>query len=247
MRLSAFFTLFLTFFSSHALTLTVGTPDYNPPFIMSSGQNHPIGFDAQIMFEICHRMNATCNFQSMTYSQLFIAVKNYQIDLAIGALTISLSRDIEYIFSLPYLQSYGQYVVRNSSNIHSIAELPGKTFGIENDDVYGTLIRTNFGSTSKIKTYNLHTQLLEALVNGAVDVLLLDKATADYWVQNSANNYRLLGNPMQYGYGYGIMSAKGEDALISKINEALISMQKDGTYLKIFSTYFTEITPNSEG
>ena len=245
MRIATFIAIFLIFTSSHALTLTVASPEYNPPFIISNGQNQPNGFDAQILLEICHRISAKCIFKPMTYGQIYTAVKNNKVNLAIGAITISLNRDKIYLFSLPYLQSYGQYIVKSTSNIHSLTDLPGKTFGVEKDGVYETMIENQFSSTSKIKSYALHTQQLAALANGQVDVLLLDKATADYWYANSDNNFRLLGTPIQYGYGYGILAPKGNDQLISKINEALLNMQDDGTYLKIFSTYFTEITPDS--
>ncbi len=239
MRLAACFVLFLTFTLSHAQKLTVGVPEFNPPFIMSSGAGEFIGFDAEIIYEICRRISAKCVFKTLAYGLVFNTVKNGEADLAIGSITISLSRDEKYIFSLPYLRSFGQYIVKAKSNILTPDDLVGKRFGVANGSVYQTMLANQFGTKITVIPYDFETQMLAALYNDSVDVLLLDKATADYWYANSDNLYRLVGKRIPYGYGYGILSAKGSEKLISEINTALLAMQSDGTYLRIYSTYFS--------
>ena len=55
MRLAAFFVTMLTLTLSYSQTLIVGTPKYNPPFVMASDKQHYIGFDVDILSEICRR------------------------------------------------------------------------------------------------------------------------------------------------------------------------------------------------
>ncbi|MFA1369849.1 transporter substrate-binding domain-containing protein, partial [Legionella pneumophila] len=40
------------------------------------------------------------------------------------------------------------------------------------------------------------------------------------------------------GNGYGILALKNNAPLIMKINKALLQIEKDGTYLEIYNTYF---------
>ena len=42
------------------------------------------------------------------------------------------------------------------------------------------------------------------------------------------------------GEGYAIMAHKNNSDLIKKINQALLDMEQDGTYLRIYNRYFGE-------
>ncbi len=238
MRLATCLALLLAFTTLHAQTLKVTVPEYNPPFIMSSGRGFFFGFDADIISEICRRLSVECKLLTRPYSEVFSAVKKVQADLAIGAITISLNRDKQFLFSLPYLRSFGQYIVKTKSELNSVNDFAGRRFGVADNSVYLAMLKNQYGSKIQISTYDFHTQMLDALYNGDVEILLLDKATADYWVANSDNIYRLLGDQIPYGAGYGILAAKGQEKLINKINNVILSMQADGTYIRIYSTYF---------
>jgi len=239
MRLFAYFSLFLAFSFSHAKTLIVGVPEFNPPFVMSSGSGEFIGFDADIINEVCRRISVKCSFKTLAYGLVFETVKNGDADVAIGSITISLNRDEEFLFSLPYLQSFGQFLAKTASDINTPEDLVGKRLGTVNNSVYQSMLSYKFGTKVQISTYEFQAQMMAALFNNDVDALLLDKATADYWYANSDNLYKLVGKKIPYGYGYGILAAKGSEDLIAKINTALLSMQRDGTYLRIYSTYFS--------
>jgi len=239
MRLVACFVMMLSFTGLNAQTLTITVPEYNPPFVISSGAGGYFGFDADIMNEICRRLAVQCKYKAVAFSRVFDSVQTGEVDLAIGAITISLSRDKEFLFSLPYLRSFGQYVVKNKSNIKSLKDILGKRVGVADNSVYETMLKKQYDTKTQIITYDFHIQMLDALYNDDIDALLLDRDSADYWAANSDGIYRLLGPRIPYGSGYGILAAKGRDQLISKINKALLAMQSDGTYLRIYSTYFT--------
>lgn len=240
MRFIAGLIMFLMFTLSYATTMTVGVPFFNPPFIMKAGSaGQLIGFDADIMNEICRRLSVECKFKTLTYGDVFNKVTNGQVDVGIGAITISLARDKQFTLSLPYLQSFGQFIVKNNSAIQSTKDFLEKKFGVVTQSVYQDLLTTMLGSNIKILTYDFQSQMLTALDDGDVDALLIDKVTADYWYANGDNAYRLIGKRIPYGYGYGIIAAKGKTDLMSQINAALLAMQADGTYIKIYSTYFS--------
>lgn len=239
MRFAIFFALLFVFMVPSATTITVGVPEFAPPFIMATTTNHFVGFDAEIMSEICRRIPVQCIFKPMEFGRIFDAVASGSTDIAIGSITITLARDEQFLFSLPYLPSYAQCLIKKNGTIRTVEDIPGKTFGIANTSIYAALIKKKYGDDVKIKYYELHTEMLSALMNGDVDALLLDKATAGYWVANSAGNYQQIGAPIQYGLGYGILANKTETDLVAQIDKAILAMQKDGTFLRIYSTYFS--------
>jgi arginine transport system substrate-binding protein len=149
-----------------------------------------------------------------------------------------LNRDKRFDFSLPYLQSYGQYLINAPSSIHSTDDLSKKTFGVPADSVYIFMLTELFGNDVKIKSYYNYPQMMADLSNNVVDVLVLDQASATYWLSNGCPHCKLLGDRFPYGFGYGILANKNKTVLIAQINRALLSMESDGTYLKIYNTYF---------
>ncbi len=240
MRYATFFALLFTLILSYATTLTVGVPETDPPFIMASSVNQFVGFDAEFMSEVCRRISAKCIFKPLNYGQIFNAIESGSIDLAIGSLTKTPSRERSFLFTSTYMPSYAQYLINKGSSIHSVDDLLGKTFGIANTSIYADMVISKFGDRVKIKYYKFHRGMLSALQNGDVDVLLMDKATTDYWIANTDNQYLQLGAPIQYGSGYGIIVNKNEVPLVSMINNAVTAMRKDGTYQRIYSTYFSQ-------
>jgi arginine transport system substrate-binding protein len=239
MRHWASIILFFSIAWSHAETIVVGTPPYSPPFVIANGNNHFSGFDIDLLTEICRRLNAQCQYKSMSYAGIFSALLNGHIDIAIGGVTITPERETQFLFSLPYLSSYAQFLTNQTSSIQTLANIHGKAVGLGYATVFQSLVLAKFGSSINIKTYDFLSEMLSALSSGEVDVLLLDRATAETWYANSNNTYRLVGNRIPQGLGYGILSTKEHYPLITAINKALLAMESDGTYLKIYSTYFT--------
>lgn len=238
MRLAIFLAIMFALSVSQAKTLTVGTPEYNPPFVMASDKNHYIGFDVDILTEICHRISTPCTFIPLAFGDIFTDLTNGRIDLAIGGVTITLARDKQFLFSLPYLPSYGQYVVKYGSKIQRIDDTAGKTVGVAIESAYEDLLTNKLGKNVTIKTYDFHSQLFDALTSNEVDAILTDRASAESWFANTTNSYTLLGKPIPIGFGYGILANKDANELITQINKALLSMEADGTYLKIYEIYF---------
>lgn len=241
MRLAIFFSITFAITASHALTIKIGTTPFSPPFIIANDNNHFSGFDADLLNEICKRLDAKCIYKQMpSFNELFLSVKNGTVDLGIGGVTITLERESAYLFSLPYLKSTARYITLYGSDIRTISDIKGKTIGVAEGTIFQTMAAAQFGNTVKIKTYDTLSQMLVALSDKDIDVALLDGPNAIYWDANSNNIYQNVGNSIPLGLGYGIIANKSLFDLIAKINQALLSMENDGSYLNIYNTYFSD-------
>jgi arginine transport system substrate-binding protein len=240
MRLAIFFMISLTLSAANALTIKIGTTPFSPPFLIASdSNNHFSGFDADLLNEICRRINAKCVYLPMTsFLGLFDSVLNDTVDLGIGGITITPERENIYLFSLPYLKSTAQYMTRYGNHIHKIEDIRGKTIGVAEGTIFQTMASNQFGSSVKIRTYDTLSQMLIALTDEDVDVVLLDGPNAVYWDANSNNTYQNVGEPITVGLGYGFLANKNCLSIVLKINQALLAMEGDGTYLRIYKTYF---------
>lgn len=240
MRLAALFILLIAVSLTHALTIRIGTPPYSPPFVLAiDNDNHYAGFDIDIIEDICQRIHAQCLFIPVEFTDEFAALEKGSIDIAIGNITITKEREQKFLFSLPYLASYAQYLTKHQYHINSLKDILGKTIGLQQGSVFENLVLQEYGKKVKTKSYYLLTDMLIGLNNDDVDVVILDQATAETWLANSDGDYQLIGSPIPDGHGYGIMTTLFNTALIDQINKALLSMEGDGSYLRIYQTYFS--------
>lgn len=86
------------------------------------------------------------------------------------------------------------------------------------------------------ETVSLSAQIdiLSSLSNGSADIGVMDSVMAGYYMNNGSYKDSMKALPFNLSEEeYGIGAKKGNDALISKINEGLIALQKNGELKKI--------------
>lgn len=224
----------------YAQTLSIGITGDNPPFNARIDQrNHFYGFDVELMDEICKRMGVHCNYIAMSLSELFVAVESNRIDVAVDSIIITSNRSEYFLFSNPYLTSRVRFMVRTDSVYKSPDDLKGKNIGLRMHNPYNEFLAKFFKNDIHVQTFVTTPDVIEALSDGKIDAMLVNNISADYWAANNANQFRLLGEPMPFGNGFGIMANKGQAALILKLNAAMQQMEADGFYKNIYSHYFS--------
>ncbi|CDZ76068.1 Histidine-binding periplasmic protein precursor [Legionella massiliensis] len=182
------------------------------------------------------------SFYPLTFSQIFSDLLSNHIDIGLAAISITELRQETFLFSLPYLASSGQFVTATSSSISSLAGLHEKRVGSVEGTLFKALVQERFKNLVQIVEYPTLTEVFQALSNGKVDAVITDEAAAKYWVATNSTMFKLVGNGIPVGVGYGIMVNKSKGELIEKINKALLEMETDGAYLKIYNRYFSKFS-----
>lgn len=218
--------------------LVIGTLAYDPPFGLIIDKNGDFsGFDIDLMNTICNRLKETCTYKALTFEQIFDELQSGEINLAIAAISITPERELEFIFSLPYMVSRAQLLANAQTKVQNIKDIQGKKVGVEAGTVFDKVAQEKLGNAI-IAPYNTQSDLLQALANNSLELVLLDEATANYLVDNNDGLFKLIGSSITVGQGYGIMANRNSRALITRINQVLIAMENDGTYLAIYKKYF---------
>ena len=240
--------LILTLFFNQLLfaqKLIIGTLAFYPPFVTLADKQHFYGFDIDIMQEICKRLQTECTFKAIQFSELFPSLAAKKIDLAVAGITITPERSASYLFSLPYLTSGAQFMTKASSALNNLEDIKGKKVGVVLGTIFSATVHDLFKESVTTIEYKNQQEQMQALDNEQIDAVLFDAASAGYWTANNNNLFKLVGPNIPSGYGYGIMTTNDNGALISKINLILENMEKDGSYLKIYSNYFGNMTPKT--
>ncbi len=223
--------------TSAQAAIKIGTVFFYPPFVISPGS----GFDMDLARVLCLRLNERCQFITMKYNQLFDALKKGQIDIAIGGIAISQSQN-NFIYSLPYMLSKAEFVVLKSNHFKSTADLKGSSVGVirgkNTGGIFYNFLLETYNNLFQIAQYDDIDDMITALNKGRIAAAFIHRSAATYWIGNSDNNFEQLGSSMFVGGGIGIVAMPLNQPLINRIDQALISMENDNAYMKIYSTYF---------
>ncbi|CEG55719.1 transporter substrate-binding domain-containing protein [Legionella fallonii] len=218
--------------------IKIGTLHYDPPFIISPSQ----GFDIDLIHLLCTRLQQHCQLLYMDGEQLYQALQDGTVDLAIGGISISPLRKTNYIFSLPYLLSKGQFLTLKRSKIHSLDDLKGTTVGVIHDDlsggIYHKYLVDHYQGQFQINEYNTVENMFAALNNNNIAAVFLYRSDTNYWNHNGGDLFKTVGPVVRIGEGIAIMALPRQEELIQRINKLLQQIEADNSYMNLYKTYF---------
>ena len=245
-----FIVLIISFFFSvsYSKSLMIGTSGDNPPFSsFADSHNNFSGFEIDIMMEVCSRLHAQCQFQPIVVSAVLKLFAEKKIDLVIAAIIEPPANSPEvadFVFSTPYLPSSAQFLVRTDSNIQTLQNIRYKAVGVRLGSLFNGILFIYFllslyNQQLNVTTYLEMCDVIDALQSKAVQAVFSNTEAIHYWYMMNKDQFRLVGDPFPIGNGYTIMGNRGNEQLITQINQALYSMEQDGTYTKLYDRYFT--------
>ncbi|MBO5068298.1 MAG: transporter substrate-binding domain-containing protein [Clostridia bacterium] len=177
--------------------------------------------------------NIEIEFQEIEWSAKEALLENGTIDLVWNGMTITPERLSEMCISVPYLYNKQVAVVRvadedkfSGSSVNNLIQFAAATIGAEagsaGEDVTKTLFARNeyIPSTSQLDA-------LTSLDSGNIDVAIIDSVMAGYYTSKGVYKDKLVvvDGLVLAQESYGIAAKKGNFALVSKINEALIELR----------------------
>lgn len=223
-------------------------------FTSCSEEETLIGFDIDLARSVVDYLNETYDanveieFIVIDWDQKEALLENGSIDLVWNGMTINDERVANMAMSVPYLANKQVAIVAKDkaasfgTTIESFVEGAKEcivTFekgSAGNDIVVAEDGSLNFGKDSLSSATQM--EALNALKKGDADIAVIDSVMAGYYM-NTGDNYKdfqILSEVVLAEEQYGIGAKKGNDALIGKINEALIALVATD-YKTIADTY----------
>ena len=223
-------------------TLTFGTNAEFPPFEFVAGSgviDQYDGIDMAIAKQIAEKNGMTAEIENMEFDSLLVALQTGQIDAAIAGMTITDERKEEADFSIPYYTATQVMIVREDSDITSANDLEGKKICVI-QGYTGEICVKNMGYP--YEAFKKGTDAIMELVNGKCDVVVLDSATSQKYV-NDNEGLKIVEDPAAFeSEEYAIAVKKGNTELLDKINTAIDAMLTDGTIAELGAKYTEELS-----
>ncbi|RUR08649.1 transporter substrate-binding domain-containing protein [Legionella sp. km772] len=229
-----FFCLCFLLPHAYATKLVIGTLSYDSPF-SNTKENVFADFEIMMMKEICKRIHSECVFETVLFHDIPQKMSKGTIDLALGSIIITEEKRKNFLFSLPYQDSHLQYVALKKSSLNTIQQLTGKTIGVSFRCPTRNLALKHIDNTIQVNELPTNMNMLKALEKQKISAVLTHYHHAIQWANK--RKFKLLGPKFRIGEGYGIMTQLHQTNLINQINEALLGMENDGTYIKLYKEY----------
>jgi polar amino acid transport system substrate-binding protein len=149
-------------------------------------------------------------------------------------------REAALAFTKAYLKNDQILVVREDSGINTLADMKGKTVGIQSGSSAQTAVEGDeeFASSLASKVmFKDNVTALNDLDIGGVDGVVMDSVVANYSIAQSKKPFKVITAPLAQE-AYGIAFRKGDIQLRDEVQRILIEMQNDGTVTAISEKWF---------
>ncbi len=218
-------------------TFTVGFDAEFPPYGYMDDQGEYTGFDLDLAQEVATRRGWKLVKQPINWDTKDQELKSDAIDCIWNGFTMN-GREEDYTWSSPYVNNSQVFVVAGDAGIAAPADLAGKVVAAQKESsALAALeseeqadLRQSFDELMQFGDYN--TAFLE-LEQGSVDAVAMDIGVAHVQIAaRAAGKFVILDDYLsaeQYGVGFKL----GNEALRDQVEETLMAMLEDGTFLQI--------------
>lgn len=197
------------------------------------------GFDVDVIGHIAKDLGLKLVIKDSDFDALQsgLLLNSGQCDLGASAMTITDERKQRLNFSDPYYDSKQSLLVPVGSDIKSIADLAGKTLGVQKGTTGETYAQENVKGAKKIVSMKDDGTEFQALKAGTVDALLQDLPVN---LEHTKDGKYTIVEQYDTNEQYGFAMKKDNTDLLDAVNKSLQKMKDDGSYQQIYDTYFKQ-------
>jgi len=223
--------------------LVVGSSATYPPFAYENPQKQIVGFDVDIIRAVAQKIGTAVRIVNTPFVGIFAALNNGDIDLIVSGVTINDRRRQSYDFTAPYFEARQLIAVPASSPLTSLQGLNGRKVAVVTGSTADDMASRAFGKTSaNIRRFDTTPLIVAELVAGGVDAAIGDNGVIAYRVQEH-KSLKTVADPTMPKEYFGIAVKQGNTALRTSLDRGLAAIIADGTYAKIYRTWFKAEPP----
>ena len=213
--------------------------DY-PPYSFRNDDGTVGGFDVEFAQAVCEKLGWKYEAVPFLWDVKDAELNSGSCDCIWSGFTIN-GREDDYCWSKAYSDNTQMIMVAENSGIKTLADLAGKSVGVQTATSAYDLLQDEEGQAELAKTfgnlgiYETYTIAFNDLKAGAIDAIAID-VTSGNFLMNNEKGYKFLDEVLgseQYAIGF----RKGDTELRDKVNAAIDDLVKDGTYDKIGKKY----------
>lgn len=218
----------------------VATEATNAPFESVDDKGNIVGIDLDVIQAIADEMNFEVEWQNTGWEAVFQTVKNSEADIGASGITVTDERKETYDFTEPYYESQLLIVVKEDSNIKSLTELKDKKISVQiNTTGHMAAKKLQGDASTNIMAFESQPIAIQEMLNGNVDATIGDNAVVyEYMKANPKAKIKVVNDDNFEKEYYGFIVRKGNEELLSLLNEGLQKIKDNGKLKEITGADF---------
>jgi lysine-arginine-ornithine-binding protein len=232
--------------ASDAAQLRFGVDPTYAPFESKAPSGQLVGFEIDLGNEICRRLSVKCVWVETAFDGIIPALQGRKFEAILSAMSITPQREAQVAFSTPLFNTPSRLIGRRGRDIKpTVDSLRGKRVGVAQGSTQEAYAKAYWAPAGiDVVSYPNQELVYTDMRSGRIDATLTDMISGSqgYLKTPQGTDYAFLGDPVNdpktLGKGAAIGMRKDDKALREKIDGAIASMVKDGTYRKIEQRYF---------
>jgi polar amino acid transport system substrate-binding protein len=221
--------------------IVVAVEDDYPPFnYVVPGTGNAGGWDYDALREIGRRIHFHPEFREIPWDSMIQGVVTGQFDMAANGITVTPERARVVDFSTSYAQVRQRLLVRSGEHrFGSLEEFARRTetrLGAQKGNTNYTKAEELVGR-SRCVAYDDFGELVQALLSGDLDAVIIDDVGGQGYVGANAGRLRLLEGSLA-AQDLAMVFAKGS-SLRAAFDAALAAMRADGSLARLNAKWFS--------
>ena len=227
-------------------TIRVATDATYPPFEILDASKNIVGYDIDLINEICTLAKCTADIKSTAWDGIFPALQKGDFDAVISGVTITAERDKTMDFSDPYIEVGQVLLVRaDEERIKSLDDMADKSVAVQrgttNDEAATSFQKE--GKLKEVKRFPTFDLAVKSLLNKDVDAVIIDNTSASGYMGTNPDKLKVAGEKFT-SEGLGIVVREGDKELQDAFNAALKVLKENGTLDRLYQKWFVEFKPS---
>ncbi|MHB1045387.1 MAG: transporter substrate-binding domain-containing protein [Thermoanaerobaculia bacterium] len=212
--------------------------DY-PPYCVVTEEGRADGFSTELLRAAAEAVGRQIVYRTGVWDDLKKDLAEGRIQ-ALPLVGRTPEREALYDFTFPYLTMHGTIVVRRGDDrIHGPADLAGRRVAVlKGDNAEEFLHRVGLGNEAvPLPSFEVALRELSA---GEHDAVVIQRLVAQQLIADAGiRNLNTVGKPLEgFSQQFCFAVRKGDDALLSDLNEGLAIAIADGTFRRLQAKWF---------
>jgi polar amino acid transport system substrate-binding protein len=229
--------------------LKVGSDTTYPPFESINDKKEIVGFDVDLVMEICKKVNCKATFVTADFDGLLIAVNNKSYDFSISGWTITDERGKTVDFGLPYMKNTQVLLVRSDeATVKDVPDLkkPEVIVAVQLGTTNSITAKKLVADPNKqVKEFQDFPAAVQALLNKQANAVVIDTFAASDLMEQNKGKIKMTG--AQFGdEALGMVFRKGDAELKGAFDAGLKAVYADGTWTKLCNQWWKDISPKPD-
>ena len=221
-------------------TLTVCSDTPYEPFEFEGPDGEQTGYDMDILRAIAENNDLSMEVIDLPFDGILGSLAAGDCDVVGSAVTITDERAEQVDFSDPYFDADQSLLVRaeDEETYATLEDLASQTIGVQSGTTGEAYANENTPTGATIQSFEDADGLFGAIAAGQIEAILQDFPVNAY--RATQDDSLVVTETFPTGEQYGFAVEKGNEGVLTLINDGLAELRDSGEFDEIFQQYFGE-------